>query len=162
MIWQDGGQELESFAASCMNSLLENNLKLGFKNNPTEKQASKQAGKWLLWCTDHRRGIRLLPESPRRNWVTWLYINSAFSAQMNWLSHSHPPSGVHPWVPGPVRHMRLTTTLQLLLEPLRKKICRCQSSTTDGHLCHEVANRTALKWAYGGTVRLSGFNHAVL
>lgn len=42
MIWQDGGQELESFAASCMNSLLENNLKLGFKNNPTEKQASKQ------------------------------------------------------------------------------------------------------------------------
>lgn len=42
MIWQDGGQELESFAASCMNSLLENNLKFGFKNNPTEKQASKQ------------------------------------------------------------------------------------------------------------------------
>lgn len=42
MIWQDGGQELESFVASCMNSLLENNLKLGFKNNPTEKQASRE------------------------------------------------------------------------------------------------------------------------
>lgn len=106
---------------------------IGYENNPAEKTAGHQGSDSSPVCiTD--RGVHLLPESPKGTSYPAPHNFSAFSSQMDWLSHSHTqvlssPESQHSQACNP----------SAFAENLKEKtnLCRCHSRATDDYLCHK-------------------------
>lgn len=108
-------------------------------------QRRKQANREVTALVHVSQKDKFTSFLPRRNWVTCLHTTLILYFLHRWTdSHIHTPErqaqeGIRPTM----------TLLQLLLESLRKSICRCRSRAMGDHLCHEGSASLRIRQSQG-------------